>query len=187
MDFPAPWHTGWNAVWRDLDGRLVPPGGRDDGRVILTAPVPVGGPLPIVATLRNHRGISIAIPAEFSRTGGDLSLRPGVSIRVFLEPDPVRQDPVAGMPRGVPQPAPSPELAPRRRPARFRSDASRTLEPTATAEVLRLDLRDLFVLDRPGRYRVELAFEDIRTEDGQPARVAAGFTLAAGPVTSTGK
>ncbi len=177
MDFPAPWNTGWNAVWRDLDGRLVPPGGRDDGRMIRTSTVPVGGPLPIVATLRNHRGIAVMIPSGFARTGGDVALCAGVSLRVLRQPDPVRRDPVAGLSRRVPEPAPWPELAPRRRPARFRSDASRALEPAATTEVLRLDLRDLFVLDRPGRYRVEMAFDDIRTEDGQPARIAADFTL----------
>jgi hypothetical protein len=176
MDFPAPWNTGWTATWRDLDGRLVPPGGRDDGRLILTEPVPVGGPLPIVATLRNHRGIAVSIPSELARAGGDLSLRSGVSIRVYREPDPVRRDPVAGVSGAVPQSAEWPELAPRRQPARFRSDASRALEPAATAEALRLDLRDLFVLDRPGRYRVEIAFDDIRAEDGRPARISADFT-----------
>ena len=46
------------------------------------------------------------------------------------------------------------------------------------AEVLSLDLRDLFELTRPGRYRVEVAFDDIRTVEGQPGRVSAIFTVA---------
>jgi hypothetical protein len=177
LDFPAPWNTGWFAISHDLDGRLVPPGGRDDGRLILTAPGPVGGPLPIVATLRNHRGIAATIPTDLARTGGRLALRAGVSIRVFREPEPVRKNPVAGFSRAVQEPAPWPEIAPRGEPARYRSDAARALEPTGTAEVLRLDLRDLFELDRPGRYRVDVAFDDVRTEDGKPGMMSGHFTL----------
>lgn len=53
-----------------------------------------------------------------------------------------------------------------------------TITPPLILEVLSLDLHDLFELTRPGRYRVEVAFDDIRTGEGQPGRVSAIFTLA---------
>src|SRR5262249_6568597 len=97
MDFPATWNTGWSDLSRDLEARLVPPGGRDDGRLILTDPVPVGGPLPIVMSLRNRRGIAVTIPTDLARTGGGSRLRDGVSVRIFREPAPAREEPVAGL------------------------------------------------------------------------------------------
>jgi hypothetical protein len=164
---------------REKGARLVPPGGRDDGRLILSDPMPVGGPLPIAMTLRNRRGIAVTIPTDLARRGAGPMLCDGVSVRVFREPATARPDPVAGLSRGVPEPAPWTEVEPRREPDRYRSSASRTLDPTGTAEVLGLDLRDLFALDRPGRYRVEIALDGIRTEEGSPARVSADFTLKA--------
>jgi hypothetical protein len=53
----------------------------------------------------------------------------------------------------------------------------KNVHEATTSEVLRLALRDLFVLDRPGRYRIEIASDDIRAEDGEPARMSADFTL----------
>jgi hypothetical protein len=179
MDFPSPWNTGWSDLSRDLEARLVPPGGRDDGRLILRDPVPVGDPLPIAMTLRNRRGIAVTIPTDLARAGGRPALSEGVSVRVSREPVPARADPVAGLSRGVPEPAPWTKVEPRREPDRYRSSASRALDPTGTAEVLRLDLRELFALDRPGRYRIQVALDGIRTEEGQPARVSADFTLNA--------
>jgi hypothetical protein len=179
MDFPAPWNTGWYPISRDLDGRLVAPGGRDDAQRILYAPAPVGGALPIVVTLRNHRGIAATIPTDLARTGGGPSLREGVSIRILRGPAPVKEDPVVGLTQGAREPAPWPEVSPRREVSRYRSDAARALEPAGTAEALRLDLRDLFDLDQPGRYRVEITFDDIRSEEGGPARISADFGLKA--------
>jgi hypothetical protein len=177
MDFPAPWNTGWYEVSRDLDARLVPPGGRDDGRMIRTEPVLVGAALPIVLSLRNHRGIDAAMPTDLSRIDGGLSLREGVRFRVSRQPEPARPAPVAGLRRGGLEQAAWPEVAPRREPRRHRSDATRSLEPTATAEALRCDLRDLFNPAEPGHYCVEVELGDIRAEDGNPARIAAVFDL----------
>ena len=176
--FPRGVEHGW---YRDLArprGATVPPGGHDDGLSILVDPVPVGGPLPIVLSLRNHRGIAATAPTDLARPGGEPVLRDGVTIRVFLrQPDPAKQDPVAG---NVAECAAAGAVAGGRAPTRaahYRSEAVRTLQPTETAEVLRLDLRDLFDLDRPGRYLVEVALEDVRTEEGKPARISADFNL----------
>ncbi len=155
----------------------MPPGGRDDGRLILSKPVPIGGPLPMVVTVRNARGIAASIPTDLTRKGGSqgLTLRAGVSIRVFRAPEPVNGP--AARPRGGDDGAPWAEVALRREPARYSSDAVKTLAPTETAEALRVDLRDLFELDRPGRYRVNVALDDFQTEKGKPGLTSALFTL----------
>jgi hypothetical protein len=179
IDFPAPWNTGWYPISPDLEARFVPPGGRDDGRLILTKPVPTGGPLPILVTFRNARGIAATTPTALARKGEGqvLALRAGVSIRVFRAPE--SMDGLAGQQQQVQgaNAPPWPEVMLRREPARYSSDAARALAPTETAEVLRLDLRDLFELDRPGRYRVDVALDDIPAEKGKPGLTSAPFTL----------
>ena len=58
------------------------------------------------------------------------------------------------------------------------SSAARTLGPTESAEVLRLDLGDFSLISKPGSYRVELRSESLRGEDGKPGVLAETFTLA---------
>jgi hypothetical protein len=55
-----------------------------------------------------------------------------------------------------------------------------TLSPAATARVLRLDLRDLFAFNAPGRYRLEVTVDDLRLDDGSRAVLSAVFTLVGG-------
>lgn len=163
LDFPSPWNTGWSGASRDLEARLVPPGGRDDGRLILREPVPAVGPLPIVLTLRNLRGIEAAIPTDWNRPGEVPALREGVTIRLRRQPDKDRTAPVAGFGQGEPRSTePWPEVADRREPERYRSSATTTLAPTATAEVLRLDLRPLYGPLDPGHYRIDVELAGIR-------------------------
>lgn len=192
VDFPSEWNIGWNELSRDVEAKLIPPGGHDDGLSILVDPVPAGGPLPIVLSLRNRRGIAVAAPTDLARPGGMPALRDGVTIRVRLEPEAKKEAPVAGPPRsgrpqpdtgaggqqgGTPSAIPWPEIAPRREPERYRSDAAKALGPTETVEVLRFDLRDLFDPVEPGRYRVEVELPGIRTEGGKPASAWADFLV----------
>ncbi|MGA7500022.1 MAG: hypothetical protein WBX00_25105 [Isosphaeraceae bacterium] len=44
--------------------------------------------------------------------------------------------------------------------------------------MLRLELGDLFVISKPGNYRVELRSELLGGEDGKPGVLAGTFTLA---------
>ncbi len=131
-----------------------------------------------MVALRNARGIAVTIPTDLARVigSGGLALRGGVSIHVFHAPEPVN-DPAARSRRGGEEALAWAEVALRRELARYSSDAVRTLAPTETAEVLRLDLRDLFELNRPGRYRVDVALDDIPTEKGKPRLTSARFVL----------
>jgi hypothetical protein len=57
----------------------------------------------------------------------------------------------------------------------------RTLVPAEVARAMQFDLRDLFAVDRPGRYRLEVAFDDLTTVEGKPRTLAAEFTAAGAP------
>jgi len=58
------------------------------------------------------------------------------------------------------------------------SNAARTLGPTESAHVLRLDLGDFFMIRKPGNYRVELRSGALRDEDGKPGVLAGTFAHA---------
>ncbi len=176
IDFPATWNTGWFTISRDLDGRLLPPGARDDGQLIVIGSVSPGVPLPVIVTVRNHRGIVARAPVDLYRSGTKLALRDGVSIRVFRRPEETTGT-GASPDRGV-KPAPEwPEVFPCRQPARHSSDAVKSLEPAETAELLHVDLRDLFDLSAPGMYRVEVAIDSVRTPAGDPGLVSGAFRV----------
>jgi hypothetical protein len=58
------------------------------------------------------------------------------------------------------------------------SNAAGTLGPNESAEVLRLDLGEYFVISKPENYRVELRSELLGGENGKPGVLAGSFTLA---------
>ena len=106
-----------------------------------------------------------------------MSLREGVAIRLYRRPDPPPRS------RGqLPDPPPSDVEIPARAARRHRDGAgSLTLAPAATARVLRLDLRDLFAVDVPGQYRLEVTADDLALDDGGRGRLSAIFTLVGAP------
>jgi hypothetical protein len=82
----------------------------------------------------------------------------------------------------MPDPPPPDVEIPARVARRHRDDASpSTLAPTATARVLRLDLRDLFAVDAPGQYRLEVTADDLVLDDGKRGLLWAIFTLVGAP------
>ena len=173
IEFPAPWNTGWYRVSAALDGRLIAPGGVDDGTRIVQSPVKLGSPLTAEVWLRNHRGVDVGAPGPWSRDEGGVSLREGVTIRLYRRPDPPAK--VRG--RMPDRPPPDIEI-PARAARRHRDDAPpSTLAPTATARVLRLDLRDLFAVDAPGQYRLEVTADALVLGDGSRGPLSAIFTL----------
>ena len=177
IEFPAPWNTGWTRVSPALDGRLVPPGGVADGTRIVLSPVTPGTPLMAEVWLRNRLGVDAEAPGSWSRDAGGISLREGVTIRLYRRPDPPTR--VRGQLADVP--APDVEI-PARAVRRHRDDTpSSTLTPTATARVLGLDLRDLFTVAAPGQYRLEVTAEDFVLDDGGRGSLSAIFTLAGTP------
>jgi hypothetical protein len=177
IEFPPPWNTGWYRISPALDGRLVAPGGVDDGTKIVMTPVKQGTPLMAEVWLRNHRGLDAEAPGPWSRDEGGVSLREGVAIRLYRRPGPPPRS------RGqLSDPPPSDVEIPARTARRHRDGApSLTLAPTATARVLRLDLRDLFAVDAPGQYRLEVTADDLVLDDGSRGLVSAIFTLVGAP------
>lgn len=175
VDFPSVPNTGWSVVSRDLDGRLVPMDAPGDGRLLNAGPVPAGGPLPVVFTVRNHRGIAAQAPADLVRVGASLALRNGVSIRVFRRPERAEASlepaPRAGEPHTT-----WPEVSPRHQPGRYSSAEMKTLGPTEITELFRIDLRDFFEL-AAGGYRVDVAIEGIRSARGKEAVLSLWFTV----------
>jgi hypothetical protein len=173
IEFPSPWNTGWSRVSVALDGRVVPPGGRDDGTRIVMSEVSPDGPLPVEVWFRNRRGVEVTSPVDYARGEGGLSLRDGVSIRLFREPDGAQAQ---ARSQGVSPPWDEILAKPVRR---HRSDGtSRAIGPAEVTQAIRLELRDVFDLSRSGRYRVEFAFDDQANADGKPGRLAGYFTVA---------
>jgi hypothetical protein len=177
IEFPPPWNTGWYRISPALDGRLVAPGGVDDGTRMVKTPVKHGAPLMAEVWLRNHRGVDAEAPGPWSRDEGGMSLREGVAIRLYRRPGPPPRS------RGqLPDPPPSDVEIPPRAARRHRDGApSLTLASTATARVLRLDLRDLFAVEVPGQYRLEVMADDLKLDDGSRGVLSANFTLAEAP------
>ncbi len=65
----------------------------------------------------------------------------------------------------------------RHEPAHYSSEAVRPLKPTATAEVLDMNLRDLFELSTPGEYRVDVAIDGLQPREGTTGVLAGTFLL----------
>jgi len=175
VEFPAEWNTGWLPLSAGLDARIVPPGGRDDGTRIITRAVPPGAPLPFEVWVRNRRGVAVTVPTERAGDDGGESLRDGVTVHLFRE----REGP--GAPQGQVH-ARVEDVIPAR-PARRRhaGGPSRSLDPAEAFPAVRADLKVLFTVDRPGRYRLEVAFDEWKTDGDEPGRVSAGFTLSGSP------
>ena len=49
------------------------------------------------------------------------------------------------------------------------------LAPAGEAPAFRLDLRTVFPVDRPGRYRLEISFDDLKDADGSQRKVVSEF------------
>ena len=83
IEFPAPWNTDWHRSQLTSRARLIPPGGFDDGTRIVRREVSLAGPLAVEVWLRNNRGVETLVSTDWSRQEKGVSIREGVSIRVF--------------------------------------------------------------------------------------------------------
>jgi hypothetical protein len=168
VEFPASWQHRWWQVSADLDARIVV----EDGDAATT------GPIPIEAQFRNHRGVETTAPADLVRAAdGAFTIREGIAfrlVRVSDEPNP--RDPFAGRQGDAPETPISPEEIAARPLARHpKTTASQPLAPAGEALAFRIDLRALFPVDRPGRYRLEITFDDLKAADGSPGKAACEF------------
>ena len=173
VEFPAPWSTGWSPVSAGLDGRVIPPGGFDDGVRIVRGPATLGQPLPVEAWLRNRRGVDSQVPADWARLEGGLSLRDGLTIRLYRQTG-APAPPARG---GVLVRPPEEEINAREVRRHRDGEAPRTLGPAASEPVLRLDLRDLFPVEASGFYRLTIESDALKSAEGGPGRLFADFTI----------
>jgi hypothetical protein len=169
IELPSPWHSGWRLLSTDLDARI-------DIKDAATT-----GPVPVEFSFRNHRGVETTAPTDLVRdAGGAPTIREGIAFRLVRESDkPEAPNPFAEPDGGAREKPFPPEEIPSRTLRRHPRGASpRTLAPAGTANAFQLDLRNLFPIDRPGRYRLGITFDDLKTADGSPSEVSAVFRVA---------
>ena len=169
IEFLTPWNKGWSLLSTDLDARIV------------IKEAATAGLLPVELSFRNHHGIETTAPADLVReVGGALTIRDGIAFRLVRESDkPEEPDPFAELKGAREKPFPPEEIS--ARPFRHHPNGAspRTLAPAGTVGAFQLDLRTLFPIDRPGRYRLEITFDDLKTSNGTPGKVATVFPVVA--------
>jgi hypothetical protein len=168
IEFPAPWRQGWAPLSTDLDARIV------------VKDATTADPIPVEVQFRNHRGVEATAPTDLVRdVDGSPSLREGIAFRLIRVSDQAEQpDPFAGRQGGAPdKPFPLEEIAPRPLRRHPSGSAAQTLAPAGDAPAFRLDLLAVFPVDRPGRYRLEISFDDLKADDGSQRKVVSEFAV----------
>jgi hypothetical protein len=167
IEFPSTWwRDHWLPISTDLDARIV------------VKDAATTGPIPVEVRFRNHRGIEATAPADLVRdVGNEPAVREGIAFRLTRISDKAEQpDPFAGLQGGAPEKPFSPEdIDPRPLHRHPKGSASLTLAPADDAPAFRLDLRTVFPVERPGRYRLEIRFDDLQAADGSQSKVATEF------------
>ncbi len=167
IELITPYAAGWMPVSADLDAR------------IRIGDAPAAGPVPCELAFRNHRGVEAMAPAGLARGDAAASIREGVAFRLVRVADqvevasPFLREDAPGVKPFPPEEIPARPI--RRHPG---GEAARPLEPAAEVVGLRLDLRSLFAIDRPGQYRLEIRCDDLKGADGQPGVATAFFAVA---------
>ncbi len=174
VEFPAGWQRGWRKVSADLDARII----------VKDAEAAATGPIPVEVRFRNHRGVETTAPAELVRVDvGAMILREGIDLRLTrLSDRPDLRGWFAALPgggSGQEKPFPPEEIAPRPIRRHSKGPATRTLAPGDDVLAFQVDLRTIFPVDRPGRYRLEVRFDDLKTPDGPADPVTSEFGVAA--------
>jgi hypothetical protein len=168
IEFPAPWRQGWAPLSTDLDAQIV------------VKDATTADPIPVEVQFRNHRGVEATAPTDLVRdVGGSPSLREGIAFRLIRVSDQAEQpDPFARRQGGAPEKAfPPEEIAPRPLHRHPKGSAPQTLAPAGDAPAFRLDLLAVFPVDRPGHYRLEISFDDLKADDGSQRKVVSEFAV----------
>jgi hypothetical protein len=168
VEFPASSQHYWWRVSANLDARIIV----EDTDAATT------GPIPIEARFRNHRGVETTAPAELVRAAdGAFTIREGIAFRLDRVSDkPNPRGPFAGRQGDAPETPIAPEEIAARPLARYpKTTASQPLAPAGEVSAFRIDLQALFRVDRPGRYRLEITFDDLKAADGAPGKAACEF------------
>jgi hypothetical protein len=167
IEFRTYWREGWSVLSTDLDGRIV------------IKEAATTGPLPVEFSFRNHRGVETTAPADLVRGGdGAPTIREGIAFRLVRESDkPEAPNPFAEREGARETPFPPEEISARPFRRHPNGVSSRILAPAGTVVAFRLDLHTLFPIDRPGRYRLEITFDDLKTRNGTPGKVETVFPV----------
>jgi hypothetical protein len=166
IEFVTPWQQGWSLLSTDLDARIV-----------INAAATTG-PLPVEFSFRNHRGVDTTAPADLVRgADGTLTIREGIASRLVRESD--TPYPFAELEGAREKPFAREEIF--ARPVRRHPNGAtpQTLRPAGTISAFKLDLRSVFPIDRPGQYSLEITFDDLKTSNGAPGKVASSFPVGA--------
>jgi hypothetical protein len=168
IEFPAPWNKGWWLLSTDLDAQIV------------INEAATAGPVPVELWFRNHRGVESTAPAELVRAAdGGQTIRDGIAFRLVRVSDNNEPNPFAVLGGAREKPFPAEEI-PGRPFRRHPGGASPlTLAPAGTVRAFQLDLRTLFPIERPGRYRLEITVDDLKTGEGTPGKVSTFFPVVA--------
>ena len=169
VEFPASWAQGWSPISTDLDARIV------------VKDATTTGPIPVEVHFRNHRGVEATAPADLVREGdGEPTIREGIDFRLIRVSDKAERPGPFAAPQDdtPPKPFPPEEIAARPLRRHPKGSASRTLAPAGEAPAFRLDLRNVFPVDRPGRYRLEISFGDMKAADGSRRKSVSEFGVA---------
>ncbi|MGP0064527.1 MAG: hypothetical protein ACLQGP_13130 [Isosphaeraceae bacterium] len=172
IEFVTPWQQGWSLLSTDLDARIV------------VKDAATAGPIPVEVSFRNHDGIETTAPTDVVRgADGTLTIRDGIAFRLVRESDkPEEPNPFAALGGAREKPFPPDEIPVRPFRRHPGGASTRTLAPAGTVVALKLDLRTIFPIDRPGRYRLEITFEDLKTRDEMLGKVETAFPVVAGKV-----
>ena len=166
--FVTPRREGWSLISTDLDARIT------------AQEAATTGPVPVELLFRNHRGVESTAPGDLVRgAGAAMSIREGISFRLIRVSDkPVGYDAFLARIRGLPDnPFPPEEIAARPLARHSRGAKGQTVSPAGTAAALQLELRTLFPIEQPGRYRLEISFDDFKLDSGSNGKVETYFPV----------
>jgi hypothetical protein len=136
----------WWALKGGLQARLELAEPRDSG-------YEPGQTIRVALHIQNRLGVARSSPTEFARPApdGKPALRKGIKLSLWRSTG-------RGSRSNFNQPQPNDPVEPKRDAHFEPGDGSRTLEPLAAFEAMRIDLNDWFDLSKPGRYRLGATF-----------------------------
>jgi hypothetical protein len=166
IELIAPNRGGWSWLCVDLDAQIK------------VEPVAATGPAPLEFSFRNHHGVETTAPTDLVRNvDGATTIREGINFKLIRESD--KLDPFAERaadPRA--KPFTPEEIAARPLARHPRGASTQTLAPAASVRAFQLDLRRLFPIEQPGRYRLLITFDDLKSVNDSPAVAGTWFSVA---------
>jgi hypothetical protein len=145
IDFPEDWYR-WGALSGRFDLQVEPPGVSYQSPIVRSEPASLNGRLNVNVRIRNRSGVEQQAPTEFYRGGATPAFASGLRIELNYAPPLVgdRKTRTINWEKIPPRPVASLATGP----------GHKTLGPTEQFDAFTFDLRDLFDVNRPGRYQI---------------------------------